>query len=40
MSPEKAAALILKQIDQGTSLTIIDGRYRLLVGIRTPPNAY
>lgn len=31
LSPEKAVTLILKQIDQGKSLAIIDGRYWLAV---------
>jgi short-subunit dehydrogenase len=33
MSPEKAAELILKQIDKGKPLSIIDWRYRVAVGL-------
>ncbi len=40
MSPEKAAALILKQIEKGTSFSIIDWRYRCLVALAKLIPAY
>jgi uncharacterized protein len=39
MSPEKAAALIIKQIEQGKSFNIIDWRYKCLIALtRLLPN--